>query len=111
MIDDIHPHWHQNPLVLRAVENSNGTPHGVLTELHQIMLDVEDRFPGVPFAQLLSDPAQRPDMRRMRGTLRRGGACEADIALVCPSTKDREVQNRWNALTKGDPYADEAVRL
>lgn len=108
---NIHPNWQQDPLVKRAAENSDGSPLGLLEELHQLMLDVEDRFPGVPFGQLLSDPVQRPDMRRMRATLRRHGACEADIALVCPSTKDPDMIKRKYDLVHGDPYDQDAVRL
>lgn len=108
---NIHPNWQHDPLVKRAVETSDGSAIGVLETLHEIMLDVEDRFPGFPFAQLLSDPAQRPNMQRMRDTLRRHGACEADIALVCPVTKHPEIQARRDALRKGDPYGEDAVRL
>lgn len=108
--------WEDHPLVLRAekaaTEAGEPTPLRVAEELLNVMNELEDRFPGIPFADVLADPAEKSgwDMRRIRGVLRRNGACEADIALVCPMSDDPELLARRAAMTS-DPYDDKAERL
>lgn len=81
---EIHPEWHEHPMVKRAVKRSGDEgPLTVLVELHDIISEVEARFPGVPFRAVLGADAiggiQRQSVQR---TLRLNGASEADIALI-----------------------------
>lgn len=108
--------WEDNPLVLRAkykaTEAGEPTPLRVAEEMLAVMNELEDRFPGLPFADILADPAEKSgwDMRRVRGVLRRNGACEADIDLVCPHSEDPRLVARRAAM-KSDPYDDRTERL
>ena len=106
----IHPNWTSSPLVKRAIEKSpDCSAASIFSTLLDIMHEVEDRFPGVPYAELLSEPALRPDMRRTRTTLRRCGATEADIALVCPTAES--LAGRRKAILESDPYDGGTERL
>jgi hypothetical protein len=105
---------HDHPFVLRAARLAEeaGEPSTVrvLEELLGIMHEVEDRFPGVPFSEILQDQTQADgyDLARVRRTLQRNGACPADIALVAPTSE--QLRPRRDVL-KQDPYAENAVRL
>lgn len=106
--------WSDHPFAQRAArladEAGDLSTLGVLEKLLDVMYEVEDRFPGVPFSEILVDQAQTPgyDLARVRRTLQRNGACPADIALVAPSSE--ELRPRRDAL-KQDPYAENAERL
>lgn len=106
--------WTDHPFVQRATRLANEAGDtstlGVLEVLLDVMHEVEDRFPGVPFSQLIVDQAQTDgyDLARIRRTLQRNGACPADIALVAPSSD--ELRPRRDVL-KQDPYAENAVFL
>jgi hypothetical protein len=108
--------WEDHPFVRRATslaaEAGDPSPLRVVEELLGVMHEVEDRFPGVPYREIISDRAQMSgfDLRRIRATLRKNGACEADIALVCPMSDDLGLNARRAAM-KTDPYHEESERL
>lgn len=114
---EIHEHWASSPLVAFAADIATqaGEPTTLRTleELLDLMNELEERFPGVPFAEVLADKAAQSgfDTRRLRATLRKNGACQADIALVCPGQKDPEFRARKKNLESGEAYGPEAVRL
>ena len=82
----LHADWLDDPMVRTASDRGDGSALATLTHLHDIMCEVEERFPGVPFGKILAGPtAPVGDLRVVRNTLRRLGACEADIALVAPT--------------------------
>lgn len=106
--------WSDHPFVQRAArladEAGDHSTLGVLERLLDVMYEVEDRFPGVPFSEILVDQAQTPgyDLARIRRTLQRNGACPADIALVAPSSD--ALRPRRDALL-ADPYDERVERL
>jgi hypothetical protein len=51
----IHPDWAEHPLVREAARDADDAL-GLLTQLNKLMLEVEDRFPGVPYRQILEQP-------------------------------------------------------
>jgi hypothetical protein len=51
----IHPDWVEHPLVREAARDADDAL-GLLSQLNKLMLEVEDRFPGVPFRQILERP-------------------------------------------------------
>jgi hypothetical protein len=108
--------WEDHPFVQRAARLAEeaGEPSTlrVLEELFGIMYEVEDRFPGVPFSDVLQDQAQAKgwDLVRIRRTLAKNGACQADIALVAPASDDPGLMAR-RAQIQSDPYQPEAERL
>jgi hypothetical protein len=108
--------WRDHPLVQRAVIEADKAGDlstlGVLDNLLTLMNEIEDRFPGIPFRDLLQDRAQMhgTDIHQIRKTLRRFGACEADIAIVCPLASDPDLLNRRAAIAS-DPYHEFSVPL
>ena len=80
----IHVDWLDDPMVRTASDRGDGSAVSTLTHLHDVMCEVEGRFPGVPFGEVLAANKSTGDLRKVRNTLRRLGACEADIALVAP---------------------------
>lgn len=89
----IHPDWHDYPLVAAAREEVPGDTGAFLSKLLDLMNEVEDRFPGLPFSEVLRNPYERNGntARTVRGQLRKAGACEADIAIVCPSRYPQDI--------------------
>lgn len=104
-----------DPLVRQAARLANEagepSPLRVAEELLGLMNELEDRFPGLTFSEILRDPATLPprDVQKLRNQLRRNGASQADIALVCPPRDS--LLTRRNALAGGDPYSDTAFFL
>ena len=81
----LHTDWLDDPMVRTASDRGDGSALSTLTHLHEIMCEVEERFPGVPFREVLAGGKSAGGLRKVRNTLRRLGACEADIALVAPA--------------------------
>lgn len=102
--------WLDSPMVKRAIEATDGDAVAVMAELLRIMNNLEDRFPGLTFDQILGDKVDvaAGDRMRMRNTLRRNGVCEADIALVVP---DGDGLSERRRQLKSDPYAPAAADL
>lgn len=74
--------WMSNPLVARArMTAPRADVLSLFVTLHEIMHDLEDRFPGVTFRELLSS-AQGGKPDRLVDTLRRAGCAAEDIAIV-----------------------------
>lgn len=46
--------WLANPLVAMAADRAGLDPLGTLETLHEMMLDLEDACPGVPFTEILA---------------------------------------------------------
>ena len=85
---DIDSRWLDHPMVREASARGDGTARATLTALHDIITEVEERFPGVPFGQILAGPSLGQGARRsVRNALVRNGVCEADIALILPPTE------------------------
>lgn len=104
------PEWSEHPLVRHAVEETDGTAEEVMFALHDLMVEIDERFPGVPYREVLSDPLEREgqDVNTFRRQLRKAGVCEADIALLCPMNKDRMQRRK---LLSNNPYDERAVRV
>jgi hypothetical protein len=85
---EVHADWTSHPLVARAIEETDGTAIQVLGKLHQVLTDIDDRFPGVGIHDLMNTHrATRGPKRRVRNALRKAGVCEADILLVIPAAE------------------------
>lgn len=56
--------WASSPIVQHAVEATGGDPLLVLEKMRETMLDLEDRFPGLPFTSILG-PQRRYDKGKM----------------------------------------------
>jgi predicted DNA-binding protein (UPF0251 family) len=76
--------WLDNPIVRQAYRMSPDDSElvDVLDKLLEILHELEDRFPGVPFRDILSTPDTGRDRMRIVATLRQTGASEDDISIV-----------------------------
>lgn len=55
---EIHPDWQHHPIVAEAIRNSDGDPLAVLTELHHMCTELEARYPGLGFSDILAQPVE-----------------------------------------------------
>ena len=76
--------WVDHPIVAYAIERADGaaSPLQVAESLLEVMNDLEDKFPGVPFADILG-MARRVDEPEVRETLEKlGVAVDPDEGYV-----------------------------
>jgi DNA-binding CsgD family transcriptional regulator len=73
--------WVEHPLVRKASENAESVRDTAI-HLHRILCELEDRFPGVPFGQILAGPAPELNVRQLVGAMRWAGVAERDINRV-----------------------------
>jgi hypothetical protein len=108
--------WIENPLVKQAVrlntpkEGEGADMRQVLLTLHDQLTELEERFPGVPFAEIIGEKMEWDtcEIARVRRTLKANGASPEDIALVCPRSEQR---TDWKKSMGRDPYDERAIRL
>jgi hypothetical protein len=104
--------WLDNPLVRRAYQQSpeDATLLDVLDKLLETMHELEDRFPGVPFRDILSAPESGRSRMQIVATLRKTGASEDDIALVFGEMKpfiwDNVDDDAFELVRQGKTHAE-----
>ena len=77
----LHPDWIKDPMVKHAMVKAESDPRRLLFELNETMLDIEDRFPGVPFSTIMS-ARDKPRPKGLRALLASKGASDADLDLL-----------------------------
>lgn len=85
--------WSQHPLVTTATRRlgDNYSALDLFEELHGIMTDLEDRFPSIPFADILAchDPGTVRNRQQIQTTLIAAGVTKDNIeALIGPVPND-----------------------
>lgn len=78
---DVSERWVNHPLVEQAIEKADGDPLLVLEKLSETLNDLEERFPGLTFDQILQ-PTRRYDKRVLKSTLMREGYCEKEANSI-----------------------------
>lgn len=75
--------WISHPLVHESIQSAGGVgdPLLVLEKLSETLNDLEERFPGMSFEQMLT-PARRYDKGRMRKALIRNGYSDREARDV-----------------------------
>jgi len=106
--NDTAERWLTNPLVALAAERSDGDTTSLLEQLSRLLVELEDRFPTVPFDQILSPPSTRDhrSRKRFRTRLINAGCTVADVELVCaqPTSADRYASwQKWFDLADECP--------
>lgn len=99
----IHPAWFDNPIVREAARRleSRGedlSGRDLLFELSGMLNELEDRFPGVPFADILA-ARTRPDPEAVRRGMSAAGVSPDDIDTVLGApagTPDRKLATEAN---------------
>jgi hypothetical protein len=76
--------WADSPIVHHALQrHPNLDPLSILLTMSDTMHALEERFPGLPFAEIFSlahlDPADPPSFKRNVGALRGAGLSEEEI--------------------------------
>ena len=87
---EIHPDWLDNPIVRIAMARTDGGPADVLRALSGLLNDLEDRLPGVPFAEILATAKVGEDAPEVRARVARAmieaGTGTAEVADLVGET-------------------------
>lgn len=80
MMSDTFTAWITHPIVRAVYEEVGDAPLELLVRLRDVLLDLEDRFPGVPFGTMLDPPDPgSEDAARLRAELLANGASKGDV--------------------------------
>lgn len=98
----VHEDWQHHPMVARAIRNNPGDALGILGELHDMCTELEDRYPGLGFAEILSQGAEveASDQARLQAlvsqayALAEAGMSQRAIARSLGAVS-RTTVNRW----------------
>lgn len=90
MTDTINPSWFDHPIVRRSARQlpPGSSVLDLLEATHATMTELEDRFPGMPFAEILSG-SDVPHPTTVAATLLERGARPSDVRLICKSESDK----------------------
>lgn len=87
--------WRSHPIVKRAIAQAEPpTAKMIAQHLICILNELETRFPGIPFDQILEAPTVM-SKQELVGTLRRAGVCERNIDMIVGRT---ELADRWRPI-------------
>lgn len=85
------PGWLDHPIVRHARRNlpSDATPLDLLENTLGVMMELEERFPGIPFGQLLSaaEVESDEDSARLRCAFEVAGVSREDMLIVLPDAR------------------------
>lgn len=78
--------WFEHPIVKRVQDMApeGASARHVLIALSDTLNELEDRFPGMPFSEILGS-AERPQPIQVAQELKLRGVSDADLALICES--------------------------